>query len=52
VRRGVAVKRLLIAQGVDPARIRLFARSAGAFVADNRTAEGRAQNRRVEIRFA
>lgn len=52
LRRGVQMKRVLVSQGVDPARIRLFVRSAGAFVADNGTAAGRAKNRRVEIHFA
>jgi hypothetical protein len=52
LRRGVEVRRFLIAQGIAPARIRLYVRSAGAFVADNTTVTGRAKNRRVEIRFA
>lgn len=47
--RGGEVRQYLIGQGVAPARIRLFVRSAGAFVADNATVEGRARNRRVEI---
>ena len=51
-RRGLAVKRFLVAQGVDPSRIRIYVRSAGAFVADNSTASGRAQNRRVEIQLS
>ena len=50
--RGAAVKRFLEAQGVEPARIRIFVRSTGAFVADNSTPSGCAQNRRVEIHFA
>ena len=52
LRRGVHVKRYLVAQGVDPARIRIFVRSTGGFVADNATLAGRAKNRRVEIRFS
>ncbi len=52
LRRGLIVKRFLIAGGVDNNHIRLFARSAGAFVADNATAVGRAKNRRVEIHLA
>jgi len=52
LRRGVKVKRFLIAQGVDPQKVRLFLRSTGAFVADNGTLVGRAKNRRVEIRLA
>jgi hypothetical protein len=49
IRRGMAVKRFLIDQGIQASRIRLLARSSGAFIADNATADGRAQNRRVEI---
>ena len=52
LQRGVVIKRWLIGQGVAPARIRIFVRSAGAFVADNSTSLGRAQNRRVEIQFS
>ncbi len=52
VQRGVEVKRFLVAQGIKPAKVRLLARSAGAFIADNTTAVGRAKNRRVEIHFA
>jgi len=51
LRRGVTIKRFLVAQGIEPGKIRLFVRSAGAFIADNATASGRAQNRRVEIQF-
>ena len=51
LRRGAAIKRFLVAQGIAPAKIRLFVRSAGAFVADNSTSVGRARNRRVEIQF-
>jgi len=49
IQRGIEIKKFLVSQGVAPGRIRLLARSAGAFVADNATREGRAQNRRVEI---
>lgn len=51
VARGFRIKRFLVAAGVAPQRIRIYARSAGAFVADNSNPSGRAQNRRVEIHF-
>jgi len=49
IRKGVEVKRFLVSEGIAAGRIRIFARSAGAFVADNNTSDGRARNRRVEI---
>jgi outer membrane protein OmpA-like peptidoglycan-associated protein len=49
VRRAVAVRSVLASLNVQPERIRLFYRGAGNFVANNRTREGRALNRRVEI---
>lgn len=49
VRRGQAAKRYLVGQGVDAARIRVFARSWGAFAADDTNRAGRARNRRIEI---
>jgi len=49
LRRAVEVKRLLISLQVDPARIRLYYRGAGNFIANNSTPEGRALNRRVEM---
>lgn len=49
IRRGIEVKRFLVSEGIAAGRIRIFARSAGAFVADNNTSVGRARNRRVEI---
>ena len=52
LQRGEVIKRWLVGQGVAPALIRVFVRSAGAFVADNSTSLGRAQNRRVEIQFS
>jgi hypothetical protein len=52
VRRGLAVKAFLVAQGVSAGKIHVYARSAGGFVADNATVAGRAENRRVEIHFA
>jgi len=49
IRRAVEVRKLLIAQRVEPERIRLFYRGAGNFLANNSTLEGKALNRRVEI---
>jgi hypothetical protein len=49
LRRAVEVKRLLISLNVDPARIRLFYRGAGNFIANNSTPDGKALNRRVEM---
>lgn len=49
IRRAVEVRRLLIAQRVEPERIRLFYRGAGNFLANNSTPEGKSLNRRVEI---
>ncbi|MDB5940264.1 MAG: outer membrane protein precursor, partial [Polaromonas sp.] len=47
--RAQAVRAHLIAQGVEASRITAQGRGDSQPVADNRTAEGRAQNRRVEI---
>jgi outer membrane protein OmpA-like peptidoglycan-associated protein len=47
--RALAVKKMLITEGIDRRRVRIFYRAAGAFEADNRAPEGRAANRRVEI---
>ena len=49
ISRTVEVRRLLISLNVESARIRLFHRGAGNFVANNSTPEGKALNRRVEI---
>lgn len=51
LRRAYTVRNFLIAQGVAPERI--TARGYGPFepIADNATAEGRAMNRRVELRI-
>ncbi len=48
-RRAQAVKDYLVSQGVDGGKIGVSGRGASSPVADNRTAAGRAQNRRVEI---
>lgn len=48
-RRAQAVKNFLIAQGLDRNRIYTESKGEKQPVADNRTREGRAKNRRVEI---
>lgn len=48
-RRAQAVTSVLISGGVAPSRIRSIGRGEDAPIATNLTAEGRAQNRRVEI---
>lgn len=47
--RALAVRSYLISRGVDPGRIRAEGRGEDEPVADNTDAEGRANNRRVEI---
>jgi outer membrane protein OmpA-like peptidoglycan-associated protein len=51
-RRARAVAAELTARGIDPARFQAIGRGEGFPVADNGTAEGRQQNRRVEIVFS
>ena len=51
VARAVAVKQLLVAQGVGLERIRIFYRGAGGFAAENATRAGKAANRSVEIQM-
>ncbi|WP_238367537.1 OmpA family protein [Mesobacterium pallidum] len=48
-RRAQAVSSVLIGNGVSPSRIQAFGRGEDQPVATNLTAEGKAQNRRVEI---
>lgn len=48
-RRARSVANVLISEGVSSGRISVIGRGENAPVADNLTAEGRAQNRRVEI---
>lgn len=48
-RRAAAVSGILIRSGVSPSRIRSYGRGERDPIATNLTAEGRAQNRRVEI---
>lgn len=50
-RRAEAVKAHLVGQGLDASMIRTLGRSEAAPVADNRSGEGRAKNRRAEIEF-
>jgi len=47
-----AVAAVLIEAGVDRDRISVFSRGYGDPIGDNETMEGRALNRRVEIRYA
>jgi OOP family OmpA-OmpF porin len=49
VQRAEAVRAYLTSKGVDANRIRTVGKGAAQPVADNKTAAGRAQNRRVEI---
>ena len=48
-RRAEAVKSYLVGKGVDGAKIRTVGRGLTQPVADNKTAEGRARNRRVDV---
>ncbi|MFN3617343.1 MAG: OmpA family protein, partial [Aquabacterium sp.] len=49
IRRSEAVKAYLVGKGIDAARVYTEGKGEKAPVADNRTKEGRAKNRRVEI---
>ena len=48
--RAESVRRYLIVAGISPARLLVEGRGAATPVSDNRTAVGRARNRRVEIK--
>jgi outer membrane protein OmpA-like peptidoglycan-associated protein len=48
-RRAEAVRSYLTSQGVKPERIKAVGKGETVPVADNKTPEGRANNRRVEI---
>jgi len=48
-RRAVSVKNYLVSQGLPAARVRAEGRGESQPVASNKTAEGRAKNRRVEV---
>ena len=49
LRRADAVKSYLVSKGVDPARVYTEGKGESQPVADNKTAEGRAKNRRVTV---
>lgn len=49
LRRALSARQYLVARGVSPLKIMVNFASATDFVADNSTAEGRAQNQRVDI---
>jgi outer membrane protein OmpA-like peptidoglycan-associated protein len=48
-RRADVIKKYLVAKGVEEERIETKGYGATEFIADNKTAEGRAENRRIEI---
>lgn len=50
-RRAEAAKAYLVQQGVKPCRLTAKGYGETNFVADNKTAQGRAQNRRIELEF-
>lgn len=50
-RRAAAVKAYLVGKGLDDAMIQTQAKAEAAPVADNRSGDGRAKNRRTEIEF-
>ena len=49
IRRAEAVKKHLVSQGIEAKRIYVEGKGEAQPVADNKTAEGRAKNRRVQI---
>jgi outer membrane protein OmpA-like peptidoglycan-associated protein len=50
--RADSAKAFLVERGVDRSKIAIEAAAAGRFVADNKSREGRAANRRVEFHFS
>jgi OmpA-OmpF porin, OOP family len=49
IRRAEAVKKYLVSQGIEAKRIYVEGKGESQPVADNKTKEGRAKNRRVQI---
>jgi OOP family OmpA-OmpF porin len=49
LQRAEAVKKYLVSKGIEPNRIYTEGKGPSQPIADNRTPEGRAKNRRVEI---
>lgn len=49
-RRAEAVMQYLVRNGINPSRLRAIGMGEATPIADNRTADGRAMNRRVELR--
>lgn len=49
--RAAAVMKFLIEQGIEPLRLQAFGYGDSSPIADNGTAEGRARNRRIELRY-
>jgi OOP family OmpA-OmpF porin len=49
VRRATSVKNFIVSKGIDASIIDVSGKGESSPVADNKTAEGRAQNRRVEV---
>jgi OOP family OmpA-OmpF porin len=49
LRRAAAVKAFLVSKGMDPKMVYIDSKGEKQPIADNRTAQGRAKNRRVEI---
>ena len=47
--RAESVRQYLISKGIEPERIRAAGFGSSSPIADNRTAAGRAQNRRIEV---
>jgi OOP family OmpA-OmpF porin len=47
--RAEAVRHYLISKGISPARIRAVGFGSSSPLADNKTAAGRSQNRRIEM---
>lgn len=50
-KRALRVRDYLVTQGIAADRMKVFGRGESNFVASNQTAEGRSQNRRIEIVF-